>query len=82
MIQFIHLNNNKENSITNEMLQNALDTKIPRDVFLDYHKKIIDTSIPLEKEIVFSEDHVPTISSKITIEDREKTLNLHKKDKK
>lgn len=64
--------------ITNEMFQTALNTEISKNAFSDYHRRIIDSSLSSEKEIVFSEDYVPTIHSKFAIEDSKKALVLHK----
>lgn len=64
--------------ITNEVLQMAMKTEMPKSAFSDYHQKIIDSSLSPEKEIIFSENYVPTTHSKFIIEEREKSLVLHK----
>ena len=64
--------------ITNEILQKAMNTEFPKSAFSDYHRKIIDSYLSLEKQIIFSEDYLPIKHSKFTIEEKGMSLVLHK----
>ncbi len=64
--------------ITNEALQRVMNIEIPKTVFSPYHRDIIESKLSPEKEIIFSEDYVPTTYSNFSIEERKNALVLHK----
>lgn len=64
--------------ITNEALQRVMNIEIPKTVFSPYHRDIIKSKLSPEKEIIFSEDYVPTTYSNFSIEERKNALVLHK----
>lgn len=63
--------------VTNESLQKALDVQLPKHIFSDYHKMVIEENLSFPKEIVISEEYKPQSSTCFTIEENPKVLVLH-----
>mgnify|MGYP005761452397 FL=1 len=63
--------------VTNESLQKALDVQLPKNIFSDYHKMVIEENLSSPKEIVISEEYKPRSSTCFTIEENPKVLVLH-----
>lgn len=63
--------------VTNESLQKALDVQLPKNIFSDYHKMVIEENLSFPKEIVISEEYKPQSSTCFTIEENPKVLVLH-----
>ena len=65
--------------VTNESLQQALDAQLPKNIFSDYHKMVIEEGLSSPKEIVISEEYKPRKSTHFIIEERPRTLVLQPK---
>ena len=63
--------------VTNESLQKALDVQLPKHIFSDYHKMVIEENLSSPKQIIILEEYKPRSSTCFTIEENPKVLVLY-----